>query len=614
MPHLWRPDLEHLSMGDLYKMLPPPMQKGVDRVVWEKQVKLPEMGLNVEDKYYFSKEDILWLFDPKPEIFIPEYLNLSDDQKQLFLYGYDPVSWVRTFLKYEPRIYQQLFLRASTKYTRIGLRWGRRSGKTISLMWKMMHYPLSNPGSRVIVITPYESQVNLFYSELWNMLAHSGIKTTEEIREAFLIDRSIRKPIEIYFKNGSVIRMFTSGARSGGNADTVRGQEADLLLLDELAYFGDNDLSSIMPMLQDTSEEKTYEKVLLASSTPKGRSDSFYQLVDPERPNNQVKEYWFSSFANPLFNKKKEEESRLEAKTKTAFEQEYLAHWGDMTVGVFRPIILDLASRSYYYTGRKLEQDDRVILGMDWDKYGAGVNLCIVEQLGVWAGEDVGKYQVIQRYELERGSVKDLLGAGVREAINLDSIYGFDYIYVDRGYGERQWEELVEALGSKVVGVNYSSSVEELDPVAGIITKEPLKPFAVDNAASIFERGNLIISKEDSVLREQMLAYSKIKTSASGKPIFGSTNPTTIPDHAIDALCFALLGFKQKFGDLIPRTKFLAPVALNSNSFMLDPSLNDKRMVYDEADESDSRKFTIRTESTSLWGRKRNSKFKRSGW
>ena len=612
MSHPWRPDLEHLSMTELYELLPDPIQKGVDRIVWEKQVKLPELGMKVDDKYYFNKDDMLWLFEPKPDLFIKDFHKLDDSHKQLLIYGYDPVSWVRAFLKYEPRIYQQLFLRASTKHTRIGLRWGRRSGKSYGLMMKMMHYALSNPGSRVIVITPYESQVNFFYSELWDMLAHSGFKTMDQIKENFLIDRAIRKPIEIHFTNGSLIRMFTSGARSGGNADTVRGQEADLLLLDELAYFGDNDLSSIMPMLQDTSEEKTYEKVLIASSTPKGRSDSFYQLISPEQK-NEVKEYWFSAFANPLFNKKKEDEARLEARTKTAFEQEYLAHWGDMTVGVFRPYLMEAALRGYHYTGTKLDIDDRCIMGMDWDKYGAGVNLCIVEQLGVWAAEDVGKYQVVQRYEIERGSVRDLLGAGVREAITLDGIYNFDYIYVDRGYGERQWEELVEALGDKVVGVNYSSSVEELDPVAGVISKEPLKPFAVDNAASIFERGNLIVSSNDDILKEQMLAYSKIKTSVSGKPIFGSSNPTSIPDHAVDALCFALLGFKQKFGDLIPKTKLILPMSINSDSILLDPSLDDKRLVYDESDRQDSRGFTIRSEANSLWGRKR-TKYKRSVW
>lgn len=465
-------------------------------------------------------------------------------------------------------------------------------------------------------IIVHNSQINMVYADLWTALAHSGIKETDDIKEAFLIERALRKPIEIYFKNGSIIRMFTSGARSGGNADTIRGQEADLLILDELAYFGDNDLSAITPMLQDTSDEKTYEKILLACSTPAGRSDPFYQLVDPDNPKSRMKEYWFSVFANPLFNSLSEQAAREETKTRANFEREYIADWGDMSVGVFRPQILELSSRPYAYSKTKLSDGDHVILGMDWDKYGAGVNLCIIEQLGVWAGDDVGKYKIIQRYELERGSVKDLLGAGVREAVILDNKYNFDFVYIDRGYGERQWEELVEVLGNKVVGVNYSSAVDELDPVLGTITKEPLKAFCVDNAVSIFERLNLIVNSNDEVLRGQMIAYSRLKTSMTGRPVFGSTNPVLYPDHAVDALCYALLGFKQQFGDLIPRAKFMVPVALNVKSLTLDPSLDSNGEIFDKQhDRGRSRDFTIRTES-SVWGtgKRRARTYKRGNW
>lgn len=616
MSHPWRPDLEHLSLTEIYELLDARTKKGVDRIVWEKTKKLPELNIKVEERYQLKKWDLLWLLDPKPELFHPEYNNLTDEEKAIFLCGYDPALWVRTFLKYEPRIYQLLFLRVSTKSTRLALRWGRRSGKSFAMIWKVLHYALSNPGSRVILITPYEAQINAVYADLWIALSHSGIKETDDIKEAFLIERALRKPIEIYFKNNSVIRMFTSGARSGGNADTIRGQEADLLVLDELAYFGDNDLSAITPMLQDTSDEKTYEKILLACSTPAGRSDPFYQLVDPDNPKTRMREYWFSVFANPLFNSLSEQAAREETKTRANFEREYIAAWGDMSVGVFRPQILELSSRPYVYSKTKLNDDDHVILGMDWDKYGAGVNLCIVEQLGVWSGDDVGKYQIIERYELERGSVKDLLGAGVREAVLLDNKYNFDFVYVDRGYGERQWEELVEVLGNKVIGVNYSSAVDELDPILGTITKEPLKAFCVDNAVSIFERLNLIVNSNDEVLRGQMISYSRLKTSVTGRPVFGSASPTLYPDHAIDALCYALLGFKQQFGDLIPRAKFMAPQALNVKALTLDPSLNDKGEAYDRKhDGGRSRDFTIRTESN-VWGtgKRRARTYKRGNW
>jgi hypothetical protein len=64
MSHPWRPDLEHHTMKELYDMLPSGIQKGIDRIVWEKTKKLPEYGLVVEEKYKFNKSDILYMFPP----------------------------------------------------------------------------------------------------------------------------------------------------------------------------------------------------------------------------------------------------------------------------------------------------------------------------------------------------------------------------------------------------------------------------------------------------------------------------------------------------------------------------------------------------------------------
>lgn len=597
-------------MRELYDLLPKSIQIQIDRVVWEKKKKLPELGIKVDPKYYLKKEDILYLFDPLlPNV--PEVQKLSDDEKRLFLCAMDPVTWARQFLKFEPRIYQTLLMRSQE--SKVAARYGRRSGKSWGMMFRILHHAVTRPNYRVIIVTPYMAQVDLMYSDIWQILGHGGLKSNDEIREAFGIDRTLRKPAEIYFKNGSIIRMFTAGANSGGNADTVRGQEADLLVLDELDFFGDSDLSAIMPMLQDTSEEKVYQKTLLVSSTPNGRRDLFYALIDPDNENSGVKEYWYSCYANPLFNKDGEESARQTAKTESAFAHEYIADWGDVAIGVFRHQIWTVSARDYkYQTQREPRHEaDHIILGIDWDKYGAGVNFCIIQQLGPWAKEDFGKYKVIQRYELPRDKVTDVLGAGVNEAIMLDAKYDFDYIYTDRGYGERQYEELVSVLGSRVVGVNYASSVKELDANEGIITSEPLKPFAVDNAASIFERGNLILNVNDTDLKDQMLAYMRLKVSAGGRPIFGSSNPNSIGDHAVDALCYSLLGFAEKYGDLIPRSSILRPKSAMIQNILNDPGTQDKPPKNDKS--KSSRTFTIKSENA--WGRKRMpTKYKRASW
>ena len=60
------------------------------------------------------------------------------------------------------------------------------------------------------------------------------------------ITRKVTSPqFMIQFSNGSTIRFFTSGMRSGGKSDVARGQEAHLIILDEMDYMHADDLDDM---------------------------------------------------------------------------------------------------------------------------------------------------------------------------------------------------------------------------------------------------------------------------------------------------------------------------------------------------------------------------------
>jgi replicative DNA helicase len=439
------------------------------------------------------------------------------------------------------------------------------------MLWEAMHFAYTNQNVRIIVVCPLEAQVKQMWEMIDDMVLHSGIKPLKNALDAFGIVGKIRKPWEVTFSNGSKIKAFTSGARSGGKADSVRGNEAHMIIVDEMDLMMPDDLNAITAMMQKTSDDFQGNKRLIVSSTPNGRRDMFYVFCHKRN----VKEYWLPSFVNPHFTPADEKE-QLDLLTGAGFVHEILADWGQQTTGVFKPSILEFVANpedAYSYFPVRPRGCGPTILGVDWDKYGAGVNIVIV-------GNVEGLLKVLWREEIERSKFEHTLGAGVARIKELDDIFNLNYVYCDKGYGERQWEELVQLLPdgeNRVKGRNFSSSVEETDPVTGKTTREEFKPFMVDNAVNLYEKKKVRFNRDDEVFVAQVTGYVQTRVSATGRPVFASMDPERIGDHALDAWMMALLGHTEQYGDLITPFESITPRTIDSNSALTPGDSKEQR-------------------------------------
>jgi replicative DNA helicase len=211
------------------------------------------------------------------------------------------------------------------------LRAGRRLGKTATLAVMMLHYSYTHNHGRVLVLTPMKSQGEVIYKEMLKMVQGSDVVKTS-------ITRAITAPYHVIeFVNGSIIRFFSTGLKSGGKSDVARGQEAHVIVLDELDYMGPEDLDAIIAMLQQT-EEGQESKVLIGASTPTGRREKLWDWSH----SNRFKEFWFPSYCNPFFNKEMEEEFREEY-TEMVYRHEIEADWGEDLEGVYPRKWVELA-------------------------------------------------------------------------------------------------------------------------------------------------------------------------------------------------------------------------------------------------------------------------------
>lgn len=538
----------------------------------------------------FTNEDLSLLVD-EPFEYSTELaeMGLSLQHQQKLHIAKDPVTWAKNFLvlddaPVEPRVYQILMLRHPNRFK--VLRAGRRLGKTFTMALLLLWYSYTTKNGRAIVLTPMQAQANLIYEEILKI-----VKESEVIQES--IGRTVASPpAEIDFENGSTIRFFTSGMKSGGRSDATRGQEAHLIVLDELDYMGDEDLEAVLAMMQKTGKNQP-EKVLIGASTPSGKRAIFWKWCHDSR----FKEFWFPSYCNPFWSQEDEDFLHEQHKTEMGYRHEVEADWGELTEGVYPRRLVDLAFNTvddYEYVPGMTNVDSSYVIGVDWDKYGAGTNIVVLELYNNKHPETFmrGKVRVCHREETTREGYSLL--TAVDRIIELNKNFNPDWIYVDRGYGDTQVELLHRhgvdnphtKLNTKVKGIQFAQTIEVRDPFTMEKVKKEIKPFMVATVREMLEQERIVFPAGDKLLYDQMTHYIVTRTTISGRPVYEMAN-SDLGDHAHDALMLACLAVTQNYDKLFRVNYATKSYATSNSTFMgakpLSPNENKAKQQVEQA-------------------------------
>ncbi len=478
----FRNALEKLSREDLLDIIriqDPELIKQVNRIEWVFENKLSHLAWNdgtpVLERRMTNRELALLIDEPfEVDLDLLADGISAEHQRQLHV-SKDPVVWAKQFLEANLRVYQILILRDPS--LRKVLRAGRRLGKTFSLAVQLLHYSYTHKDGRSLVIAPMKTQVELIYQEILRIASKNEVVMNS-------ITRKVTSPqFMIQFSNGSTIRFFTSGMKSGGKSDVARGQEAHLIILDEMDYMHADDLDALYAMLQKTAEDQP-DKVMIGASTPTGRRERFWEWCRSPR----FTEFWFPSYCNPYFSKEQEEEFR-EQYSPSGYRHEIEADWGEDSEGVYPRKFVDRAfiSPAWDYIPEITSARSFHTIGVDWDKYGAGTNIVVVEVCSDNYEESRfrGKTKICYREEIARSEYT--LTKAVDRIIELNERFNPKHIYVDRGYGEVQVELLKKygvenprsGLKEKIKGVAFGESIDVRDPYTKLMIKKEMKPFMV---------------------------------------------------------------------------------------------------------------------------------------
>jgi replicative DNA helicase len=329
-------------------------------------------------------------------------------------------------------------------------------------------------------------------------------------------------------------------------------------------YMHADDLDALYAMLQKTAEDQP-DKILIGASTPTGRRERFWEWCRSAR----FQEFWFPSYCNPYFSKEQEDEFR-EQYSEMGYRHEIEADWGEDAEGVYPRKFIDKAfiDPSWDYTPEIQSARSFYTIGVDWDKYGAGTNIVVLETCNENYEDERfrNKVRVVYREEIPKSEYT--LTNGVNRIVELNESFHPKHIYVDRGYGEVQVELLRKYgtenpksnLRDRVKGIGFGESIEIRDPYTKLPIKKEIKPYMVDNLTQYLEREAILFPASDEELYMQLISYVVVRTTQMGRPIFEAGGSAM--DHAHDALMLALLAITQNYGDFSK-----LKVARNTESF-----------------------------------------------
>lgn len=464
----------------------------------------------------------------------------------------DPIAWAHAEFGWEPRFYQNDMLSCTAQYKLY--RCGRRIGKSEALVIEILHHMVTNSNHTILVIAPYERQVTRLFDEM-----NKFISISQKLKTS--VSRYTKTPSRIDFNNGSKVLGFSAGATSSSGSDKIRGQDAHLIVIDEIDTLEDADIDAILAILASHSQCK-----LVAATTPRGWRRRFYTYITDK--NLGFKEFWFISAESPEWTAAAE--SFYKGSTdQTTYTHEYLADFAELEEGVFKAKHIN-ASLQDYEMNTPANSGADYILGVDWNK-AAGTHMVILE----WFNNKLRlvKKVIVQESEYTQTDAVQLI-------ITLNRIWRFKYIFVDAGYGSVQTEllrkhSLVEPSSMfehKLHAVHMNQHVDVLDPITGEPVKRFAKPFLIEQTRKLLEDGYLILPKSEdtavSVDNKQMGLIQQMRNfRIESTSIYGLPRYSQGQDHTLTAYYLACGGFFWKEGDLkgVPYLRGVIGIEVSDN-------------------------------------------------
>lgn len=469
--------------------------------------------------------------------------SLSSSEKEKALAAMDPVYWAHLNFGWEPRWYQGLMLRCTSR--RKVSRCGRQVGKSEALAIFTLYQLYTNKEFRIALIAPQKIHVDQIFERMGNFIRRNPALSNA-------IVRNVKAPNhQISLANGSTVLGLSAGG-SGGESISVRGQPLQLLIFDEGDYLSGPDFDSAMATIINSPAVAT----VWLSSTPTGKRERFWKscVTDPS-----YREFHFPSQVNPQWTEDLDKEFKF-SMSQLAYLHEIRAEFAEQVEGVYQRKFIDIAKTDYKYSDMRPIPNWIYCVGVDWNDVQIGTRIIVVGR-----NPTNGKYRIVDKHTVSREGWNQV--AAIQKIKEVNKLWRPTWIYVDQGFGGTQIEMLHyegvrasqhanygpnhpdAALRKIVKGYDFGSKIETHDLVTKEKIKKAAKVFLVENSVRRFEHEQLEFPDQDKELESQLLGYIVSRISQSGNPVYAAGNKEA-GDHDIDALNLALVAFTLELTEI----------------------------------------------------------------
>lgn len=489
----------------------------------------------------------------------PRFAEVGISQEDATYYATHPRQFIEKFIKNpetgEPyrlnRLQVRMFKALEKRVRRVATNAHRRGGKTASSILMVLFLLMTQPNTHILFIAPFNNQIEVFFVELDKFIAyHPWI--------AECVVKTTQAPYRKHFANGAILRGITTGSKSKAAAGSARGQTAQYIFLDEVAFMSDEDFASLKPIIM--GDPYHAPPITFATSTPMAAMGQFYKWCT-EADNGWLKIH-YTLLENPDKTDEEKEEIRSQV-SEREWQTEYLCEFLNFGGTAFNLAKLkECQNENLHYpvfpkflplpplipNPARPGEMQKVFwrtMGVDWDKHnkdGSGPTIAILdcdERPG-----KAGKIRVVYRESIPQSEY--VYTETVQHIIDLNRLWNPDRIYVDGGQGDSQIESLHKegiahpdsGLLEKVSRQMFGSKLEIQDPKGGII-KKWYKNFLVNLLAKWLE-GNILEYPKDRVLLEQFTEYRVLGVTKDGQEMYSRVN-----EHIIDAVGLAAVAMFQ---------------------------------------------------------------------
>lgn len=463
------------------------------------------------------------------EIADKKFGHLDARTRLLATMAIDPVVWAEQMFGWKSRWYQSQSSRCTATWK--VHRWGRRGGKTAFLALRALHASATKPRVGLedpfttLVVAPYEPQLKKIFQYMRDMLSKS---------DTFKPSRDVNDPMTLEFPNKSTIIGFTAGEKSGSRSDNIRGQDANLIIIDEADRLRSDDIDAIIAILASHSE-----CLIEFATTPTGLPTRFKSAC--ESPERGFKEFWFTSYESPEYTDKADVLFKKSMPRET-YEHEILAIFGASEGGVFMPAHLEPAIKDYPL-GQQPLPNEYTLIGVDSNDPDNGTHAVVIA--------------VNNQKELVRVIDKSILrgeafskAKSERMLLDLYAKWNPLILAFDKGYAHGQIEDLAEYgmlhpetdLSNRLRSYDLGANHIFRDPTNGMEIPRPYKPLMVGISQRFLMEGKLTLPKVEDVesgIVGQMRQFHVKRKGQDGRPIYSQGK-----EHTLTGMMIALMAWQ----------------------------------------------------------------------